>query len=61
MSHVILVAVGIGGTVLFNVLPIDSGVIQTLLVLISSVVAVESGMNFSKRWMELNGPPSRQK
>ena len=60
MTHVVLVAAGIGGTVLFNMLPISTA-IRTLLVLLSSVVAIESGMNFSKRWMELSGSAPDQR
>ena len=60
LTHVILVVAGIGGTILFNKLPIGSTTLQTLLVLMSSVVAIESGMNFSKRWMELNGTTNQK-
>ena len=60
LTHVILVVIGIGGTVLFNALPIGSTMVRTLLVLVSSMVAIESGMNFSRRWMELNGTTNQK-
>lgn len=60
LTYIILMIVGIGGTILFSKLPISNTTVRTLLVLLASVVAIESGMNFSKRWMELNGTTNQK-
>ena len=60
LTYIILMIVGIGGTILFSKFPISNTTVRTLLVLLASVVAIESGMNFSKRWMELNGTTNQK-
>ena len=58
LQCVVLVALGIAGTVVFNLLPIGKTV-QTLLVLVASCVAIDSGMRFSQRWMQLHDPSQK--